>query len=225
MISRPTQDLTVYKMSLAHPAANYDYSGVEYVKAILKVKVGCPLHGDFWVTPNNHLRGKGCPKCGVIKNANGIKRAANNKRPDLSHIKTPPGSKVVPVGTKGDYALVDDEDYDRVMGYNWCYSEGYAVNDFVGRMHRFILNTPEDKVTDHINHNRLDNRRCNIRVCTQQENMCNTRRNSGSSKYRGVTFNKVTNSWMAQIGYNKKHFYLGHLSEEIEADRSYDEAA
>jgi hypothetical protein len=46
----------------------YDYSKVEYVKAIEKVCIICHEHGEFWQTPNNHLRGKGCPSCNGIKN-------------------------------------------------------------------------------------------------------------------------------------------------------------
>lgn len=45
----------------------YDYSKVKYVNAKTKVCVICPKHGEFYVTPNNHLRGKGCPECGKIK--------------------------------------------------------------------------------------------------------------------------------------------------------------
>lgn len=41
----------------------YDYSKVEYEKALEKVCIICPKHGEFWQTPNNHLKGKGCPKC------------------------------------------------------------------------------------------------------------------------------------------------------------------
>ena len=41
----------------------YDYSKTRYVKSSLKVTITCPIHGDFWQTPNNHLRGTGCPKC------------------------------------------------------------------------------------------------------------------------------------------------------------------
>ena len=42
----------------------YDYSKVEYVNTETKVCIICPIHGEFWQKPNNHLRGEGCPKCG-----------------------------------------------------------------------------------------------------------------------------------------------------------------
>jgi hypothetical protein len=50
----------------------YDYSKVEYVNTMTKVEVVCPEHGSWWVVPNNHKRGSGCPKCSLIRN--GIKK-------------------------------------------------------------------------------------------------------------------------------------------------------
>ena len=41
----------------------YDYSKVEYVNTMTKVEVICPEHGSWWVVPNNHIRGSGCPVC------------------------------------------------------------------------------------------------------------------------------------------------------------------
>ena len=49
----------------------YDYSKVEYVDSKTKVCIICPIHGEFWQLPNNHLRGKGCSKCkGGVKLTN-----------------------------------------------------------------------------------------------------------------------------------------------------------
>jgi protein-arginine kinase activator protein McsA len=45
----------------------YDYSKVEYVNSQTPVCIICPEHGEFWQTPSNHLKGKGCPKCSYIK--------------------------------------------------------------------------------------------------------------------------------------------------------------
>lgn len=47
-----------------HKDRNYDYSKIEYVNNSTKVKVGCPIHGEFYQEPNSHLSGNGCPKCG-----------------------------------------------------------------------------------------------------------------------------------------------------------------
>ena len=45
----------------------YDYSKVEYINAHTKVCIICPIHGEFWITPNSHLNGSGCPECGRNK--------------------------------------------------------------------------------------------------------------------------------------------------------------
>ena len=63
----------------------YDYSKVEYKKALEKVCIICPEHGEFWQTPNSHLYGRGCPKCGIEKASNNIKKALSQikrKKPD-----------------------------------------------------------------------------------------------------------------------------------------------
>lgn len=84
--------------------------------------------------------------------------------------------------TKGLYALVSDQDYARLNKFKWQASQEsngkkfYAIRrDNLGRkvrMHRAVFKfVPDDMVVDHINHNSLDNRRCNLRIVTQRENM------------------------------------------------------
>ncbi|MMZ67947.1 hypothetical protein D1872_305870 [compost metagenome] len=81
--------------------------------------------------------------------------------------------------TQGKVAIIDDEDFEKVSAYKWCYSStiGYAVSRKVvnGKrqpvlMHRLILDAPPGLVTDHINHDKLDNRKANLRLCTRHEN-------------------------------------------------------
>lgn len=48
----------------------YDYSKVKYVRSCIKVSIGCPIHGEFFQTPNIHLKGHGCKKCGAEYRAN-----------------------------------------------------------------------------------------------------------------------------------------------------------
>lgn len=97
---------------------------------------------------------------------------------------------------KNRYAIVDKEDYDRVSKYRWYYNNGYAVSDFGVRMHRFIMNPPHDMVVDHINHNRLDNRRSNLRICTQFENSQN--RVCAETTYGNIYSNKNVTRWCAR---------------------------
>lgn len=100
--------------------------------------------------------------------------------------------------TKEMFALVDEEDYERVVQFKWYASlesrgtKYYAIRrKTIGsrvykiRMHRFVLDLPpglldeEDRVVDHLNHDSLDNRKCNLEIITQAENM---RRSPGWKK-------------------------------------------
>ena len=86
------------------------------------------------------------------------------------------GDKLVVITQSGDVILADADDYDRLKKYSWCISKtGYAVaniNYRVTKMHRYIMlkNLSDSVVVDHANGNRLDNRKTNLRICTQNEN-------------------------------------------------------
>lgn len=81
----------------------------------------------------------------------------------------------------GKFAEVDSEDYDRLIKHSWYYKEGYALAKINGRetrMHRLIMaETDPNKVVDHKNRNRLDNRRSNLRVYTPRQNANNRETN------------------------------------------------
>ncbi|WP_124115311.1 HNH endonuclease signature motif containing protein [Paenibacillus xylanexedens] len=96
----------------------------------------------------------------------------------------------------GEVCLVDDDDYDYLNQWKWYCDLGYALkmqNDGEKRinirMHRLITDCPSGLEVDHINHNRLDNRKKNLRICTSKENSRNMRKipNNGSSIYKGVS--------------------------------------
>jgi hypothetical protein len=135
--------------------------------------------------------------------------------------------------TQGKVSLVDDSDFDELSKHKWCYrSDGYAVrmssypNPKIIRMHRVIAGTPDGMDTDHINGDKLDNRRANLRTCTRSENMRNDGKHSDStSGYKGVTWRKDTKKWQAQLGVKYKHINLGSFDTAEEAARFYDVAA
>ena len=108
--------------------------------------------------------------------------------------------------SQGKFALLDSEDFNYINQWNWYYDKGYARthskidNKQLLYMHRLILNFPEDKDIDHINHNTLDNRKSNLRIVTSSQNSMNQRiRKDNTSGYKGVTGYKKNVKWGADI--------------------------
>ena len=142
--------------------------------------------------------------------------------------------------TQGQYALVDDEDFERVSKKKWhalyskekdCFYAGRRQkgDDGIYRtlfMHRFIMDPPKNKSVDHKNHNTLDNTRLNLRVCTHGENMRNSKiPKNNKTGYKGVHFNKSTGKFKSAIWFKNKFIHLGYFSNSKDAARSYNNAA
>lgn len=130
--------------------------------------------------------------------------------------------KKISLGKSGKFAIVDDEDYDHLMQWNWSLdSSGYAYRRVY--MHQEVK--PNMGKLDHRSRVRLDNTRHNLRPCTTSQNMMNTAPVRGSSKYKGVHWHKRDMIWSARIAVRKKEFHLGNFKEEILAAKAYDAAA
>jgi hypothetical protein len=143
--------------------------------------------------------------------------------------------------TKGKYALVDNEDFQWINSHKWQYGvRGYATKNLhIGMkngkrlsklmlMHREIIKTPTGLFTDHINGNKLDNRKENLRICSRQQNAWNIKKSShNTSGFKGVSEDKrnLKNNWQAYITLNNKKIHLGYFSTAEEAAKEYNKAA
>lgn len=224
-MAKLTTEEFIARSKTAH-GDKYDYDKVVYINCKTKVLITCKTHGEFWIRAKEHYEGQGCRVCGKIKNTESVKRHYADRRPKLTNIVTPKGSRAIPVGANGMYALVDEDDYDFLAKYNWTHDGyGYAKNRELGYMHRYILSTPDGKYTDHMNHDTLDNRKINLRVCSLLENQRNKRPKNGTSKYKGVSWDKTRKKWVVGIRTNNKSLTIGSYDSEIEAAKAYDKAA
>jgi len=111
-------------------------------------------------------------------------------------------------------------------------SRGRTKRQVTLALHRFIMNTQKGTMIDHINRNCQDNRKSNLRMCSNSQNQQNKRKGkNNTSGYKGVTLqnNNLPRPWMAQIeqktSEGRKHIYLGHHATPEEAAKAYDKGA
>jgi len=149
--------------------------------------------------------------------------------------------KTIPL-TRGQVALVDDQDYERLARFRWHYQPGkktgYAVRNVrVGprkldkkiqiRMHKEILQVSAGQQVDHRDGDGLNNQRDNLRASTNQQNQHNARKhqNGTASRFKGVSRAQKRDAWVARIRINGRIKYLGYFKDERDAARAYDSAA
>lgn len=129
----------------------------------------------------------------------------------------------------GVVTLIDDEDFEKISKFHWNFDGNYVVN--IKRcglrkenknkkiyLHRFVLDASVGTIVDHINRNKLDNRKFNLRFCTQTENMLNSKlAKNNTSGYKGVYWFKPVKKWCAYITYKKKRFVIGYFLDKNKA--------
>ena len=113
-------------------------------------------------------------------------------------------------------ALIDKEDVAKCSNYKWRLSHGYAVAHESGTnksvfLHRLILEYSGSDCVDHINHNKLDNRKINLRVISHSANTANR-----EIKYTGIMKTK-SNRFQCTVWFNYKRYYLGTFDTREEA--------
>ncbi len=139
--------------------------------------------------------------------------------------------KLIPISL-GKSAIVDDDDFEALSKFKWhATAYGYAARNarlFDGSrtivfMHRELIAANDDWV-DHIDWNRLNNSRANLRLCTPSQNHMNTRprKNKVTSSFKGVNLIPSSGKWRAKITAKGKFFHVGCFNTEIEAARAYD---
>lgn len=144
-------------------------------------------------------------------------------------------SKSIPL-TKGQFAIVDNEDYEALVKFKWrAYYDGwnwYAMRacrcpivrqQHTIQMHRVVINAQQGQEVDHLNGNGLHNYKGNLRFCNRSQNNANRKKRcTCSSKYKGVYWNKIIGKWCVRIKHNQKSIWLGYYDNEIEVAQRYD---
>lgn len=123
-------------------------------------------------------------------------------------------------GVRKNITQISKNKIELVKKYRWSLcSNGYVID--VGKkiyLHRLLTNAPNDMDVDHKNHNTLDNKDCNLKVCAHQKNMTNMKLSIvNTSGVTGVWFDKKNNKWCAEIKRNNKKIWLGRYKTKEEA--------
>lgn len=156
--------------------------------------------------------------------------------PILYYIKMTNQTVKLDISTKkhpNTYTLIDADMYEELSKYKWFKNKGYCKRSTTKNyktvhftMHRVIMQAKKGEYVDHINGDRLDNRRSNLRICSNQENLCNKPKQlNNTSGYKGVTWRKIAKKWLAQIQVNNKTIHLGYYETKEEAALAYNIAA
>ena len=123
-------------------------------------------------------------------------------------------------------AIIDLDDVDKVKDIRWSFDGRYvrSSNKKI-KLHRFVIDAPKNKIIDHINHNVLDNRKNNLRICTQNDNVKNkSKQINNTSGVTGVSWYKKYEKWRVRIQVNNKDILIGYFDDKEEAIKARKEA-
>jgi hypothetical protein len=135
--------------------------------------------------------------------------------------------KSIPL-TQGKVAIVDDDRYDELSKTKWNYlSVGYARSGN-GKilMHRLIVGASRGELVDHIDGNKLNNQKENLRICTKSQNAMNSEKKSNNrSGYKGVAWSKQMQKWDVRIKANGRRVFIGLFDDVHDAAIAYNDSA
>lgn len=174
---------------------------------------------QFYNTPH----GKMCEKHYAAYKRNGDEIYSYRYRPN--NFKLDMGLCTIEIKHKGEWfdVLIDEDDYEKCKQFKWYIGSSgkhrkyyaYSVSRIDGKrrvfaLHRFIMGEPIGKEIDHINHNGLDNRRCNLSIVSKQQNRQNMRIPSNNKTgHVGVNYNERLNKYIAKIQHKGKTIHIG----------------
>ncbi len=149
-----------------------------------------------------------------------------------------PTIRHIPVGNDGLFATVDAADYPKLCRYKWfpmrrgrlTYAFCHLPDGRVMSMHRMLMKPRRHEVVDHIDHNGLNNRcSCNLRSCTQRQNLANTRPCADAKIYDNtphyIGVRRHRDKWQAGIVFRGKFYHLGLFTDPVEAAKARDQKA
>lgn len=179
-----------------------------YSGRMASVEVRCEIDGHIWFPrAGNLLNGSGCPLCwkNKPKKIRKNKVVASFQDYLVVDVSTPKHPDV--------YMKIDPDDFERLDRRVSLDSSGYPTFRKEGelfRIHRWLI--PEGESIDHINRDKLDNRRKNLRACSQKENCrnCAISKNS-TTGITGISFDKRLGKWASYIMIDRNKKHLGYF--------------
>ncbi len=182
---------------------------------VVRWKCQCEC-GNILLVDANSLTSGNTRSCGCLKEE--VLHRTKNRKPNRYELHD---EYVVGYLSSGVPFIFDREDYEKVSQYSWHVGtrEGYLMAMIYGTkksilLHRLIMNEPDGMVVDHMNHDPLDNRKCNLRLVTFSQNQMN--RNQickAKSGVTGVYQNRRSGKWMAYISVGGHQKNLGLYDE------------
>ena len=219
---------------------NYDLIGQKFGKLLVIDKIGsctlsngrkkikwlckCECGNDVELISSVLVSGK-TKSCGCLKLEKLIERNKAGKKYNVYDLT---GEYGIGYTNKNIPFYFDKEDYEIIKDYCWHIIKGYpvaSIDKHTVSMHRIITNVPNDKVVDHINHNTCDNRKENLRICTNAENVTNVKLNRRNTTGAKGVYERPSGRYTAYISKNNKKYWLGTYDTIKEASDVYDKKA